>query len=1169
MRLARLLLHAFGPFSGTSLDFAATPATLHLVFGPNEAGKSSALRAMLDLRFGIPERSMDTFVHAARELRVAGEFVTAEGETIGLVRRKGRKETLALFDLAGGPEAVLGPAPPELEQALTGGLERGEFELMFGIDHARLRKGGHDLSQGEGELGAALFEASAGARGIANLVTALDDEAKAWFNPHARAHKAIINEARAALEQARRELREAQVRPNEWQRLSRDHDDAVAQLAEIDTSLEATRRRQNALTELRVVEPLLRRADALARELAALTAVPELAPEAREERLAALQALARARADGAAARADRERCVAALAGLELDGAVLEHADAIERLAAAAEPARRARLARRERELLIDDAREALAQDAGRIAPAHDCEDVLAGLPSAAERVVLNRHLQALAEQRLRCEGLRARQADVVAQLDDANRASAPALDGDALAALERALDAARALGDAEARLAALAGEIEGMAAEVARGVAYLDVESLDTLAAARPLLDTVIEEARERFLVVRDTRRALDDARAELIADRAEQERREQELAAGGEVITAEALSAARAERDRGWSLIRAVYIEGDMTLERARDAFDHGRPLVEAFERAQAAADHYADLLRADTERVARLGEARARIAQMSAALETNARACEERVAEETAMQAQWQDKLAAAGLPALAPDSLAEWQRRRARLLESHAELGRLREAHAQLAREVGAATAALQDTLGVSADAGDDTLAALVERGTRVAREATAARAAAAERARAGARAVTERERVERDLEAATVELRVHEEALRAWRERLLLVEGGDIEAFRARLEELDALGRDAAALRELKRAAAADIARVDDFDAAATALARLLGDAPPVDADDFADRLRRRLADAREQAQRRRDLEGEHARAIEAEQQATRQAGQQEALLARLCAAGGVDAVESLAAVEEDAARKRRLDEELAQLRRDIAAASAQPEAVLRERLQGLDSASITRELEECRETIAQAEAVQRDARGAEEAARHALAAIDDSDRAAAARETIEAQAARLRAALGPWARLRLGHALLAEALVRYRERAQGPMLAAASEYFALISGGRYVRLVTDESGGTTVLRALRDDGAAIGLEAMSEGTADQLYLALRLAALELRRAAHPDLPLVLDDVLITSDDQRAAQVFRALARFAAGGQVLLFTHHAHLVDVARAALAADALAVHRL
>jgi exonuclease SbcC len=60
-----------------------------------------------------------------------------------------------------------------------------------------------------------------------------------------------------------------------------------------------------------------------------------------------------------------------------------------------------------------------------------------------------------------------------------------------------------------------------------------------------------------------------------------------------------------------------------------------------------------------------------------------------------------------------------------------------------------------------------------------------------------------------------------------------------------------------------------------------------------------------------------------------------------------------------------------------------------------------------------------------------------------------------------------------------------------------------------------------------------------------------------------------MPLVLDDVLITSDDERAANILRALARFAEGGQVMCFTHHSHLIDVARAALGEQVLAVHSL
>ena len=217
MKLARLLLQAFGPFTDVELDFAGNgdrPSTnLHLIYGPNEAGKSSALRAMADLRFGIPLRSQDDFVHPSSQLRIAGVFLDEGGEPIGLIRRKGRGATLSRFDVLTGQPPTSPEVGREQEVALTGGLERAEFEAMFGLDHGRLRAGGDLLLKGEGELGSALFEASAGTRGIAAILASLDADAKAFFNPHGRAQSATINEARRQLDEHRHQWKQAQVRP--------------------------------------------------------------------------------------------------------------------------------------------------------------------------------------------------------------------------------------------------------------------------------------------------------------------------------------------------------------------------------------------------------------------------------------------------------------------------------------------------------------------------------------------------------------------------------------------------------------------------------------------------------------------------------------------------------------------------------------------------------------------------------------------------------------------------------------------------------------------------------------------------------------------------------------------------------------------------------------------
>lgn len=318
MKLARLLLQAFGPFTNKVLDFAANPANLHLIYGPNEAGKSAALRAMIDLRFGIPQRSPDDFVHPYDRLRIAGVFIDTHGEPIGLIRRKGRSPTLSRFDVASEqPDPDL-KVLPEHELALNGGLDRITFEAMFGLNHARLREGGNLLLKGEGELGSALFEASAGTRGIAAILAALDADAKQLYNPHGRAQNATINDAHKQLDEQRHTYRQAQTKPTDWQTLSRAHEAAKAVLADVSQTLETLRRRENELTELRTVEPLLREHDRALSELQELIEVPDLPESVREERLAAEQALRHAQQDLQEAEIELGRCAESLNGLVIE-----------------------------------------------------------------------------------------------------------------------------------------------------------------------------------------------------------------------------------------------------------------------------------------------------------------------------------------------------------------------------------------------------------------------------------------------------------------------------------------------------------------------------------------------------------------------------------------------------------------------------------------------------------------------------------------------------------------------------------------------------------------------------------------------------------------------------------------------------------------------------------
>jgi uncharacterized protein YhaN len=89
--------------------------------------------------------------------------------------------------------------------------------------------------------------------------------------------------------------------------------------------------------------------------------------------------------------------------------------------------------------------------------------------------------------------------------------------------------------------------------------------------------------------------------------------------------------------------------------------------------------------------------------------------------------------------------------------------------------------------------------------------------------------------------------------------------------------------------------------------------------------------------------------------------------------------------------------------------------------------------------------------------------------------------------------------------------------------------------------------------------VRPDGKTVRTEGLSTGTADQLFLALRIASVEdyLDRAA--PLPFIADDLFIHFDDDRAAAGFKVLGELSEKAQVLFFTHHQHLLDIAREAL----------
>jgi uncharacterized protein YhaN len=225
MKILELALDAFGPFTNVVLDLSAGREGLHLIYGANEAGKSSALRQAL---FGIPPQSPDSFVHPYSKMRVGLTLRGGNGTILRFFRRKGNRGTLLAAD---GATTL---ADGVLDKFLNG-LSQAEFKSRFALDHEELVQGGKVILQGGGELGAVLFQAGGGLKNLLDVQHELDKELEALFNPGGS--KPRINASLAELRARRETLRTTSLRSVDWVQREQASHDARSRLGEVELAL--------------------------------------------------------------------------------------------------------------------------------------------------------------------------------------------------------------------------------------------------------------------------------------------------------------------------------------------------------------------------------------------------------------------------------------------------------------------------------------------------------------------------------------------------------------------------------------------------------------------------------------------------------------------------------------------------------------------------------------------------------------------------------------------------------------------------------------------------------------------------------------------------------------------------------------------------------------------
>lgn len=586
MRFRELKLLRYGRFEDCALPFESSASDLQLIYGPNEAGKSTTLEAVGDLLFGFGRSTRFAFRFDQQLLRV-GAVIEDDGASFEMRRRKGNSQTL----LDGNDR----PIEPARLAAALGGQSRETFERMFGLDHERLRAGGEAILAARDDVGQAIFAAGSGLLRVSQVCDALDQESKAIWTPRAGESRTYTAASRA-WQDARSRLREAQVRPAAWALARRALDEATAELADLrerrnthEGELGALERRR------RTLGPLARRQMAI-NQLESLDDAPDVPADALErfdacERALGLAELSLSRAKASLAALDDDLKLA-----QPDAAVLSARDAIEALreSRGAIEIERAALPglHTDRNACLDDI-QALQAEIGW--PAETVAAAKARLPGRPDLAEVRDLLEQRAALDLQQATARESLEEATASLDGLRRDLALLPAPIDILPLQAQLRTLRDEGDFAGQVAAaeaLREELSGVLSSRLTTLAPWAGEIDALLSLALPAEEDV-DRALRRFQAaegVVETARLAQTSDAEQVAAIRLQRR---QAAREHPALDRDALEAARRERDTAWEPLERYALGGAAPRNPERAAADYVHRVATADQVADLRFDH------------------------------------------------------------------------------------------------------------------------------------------------------------------------------------------------------------------------------------------------------------------------------------------------------------------------------------------------------------------------------------------------------------------------------------------------------------------------------------------------------------------------------------------------------------------------------------------------
>lgn len=1162
MRLERLDLTRYGKFTDHSLDFGPRrdgKPDLHIVHGPNEAGKTTTLNAWLDLIYGMPLTTPYGYQHGYDMMRVGARIAFSDGVR-DYFRIKRAKNSL--LDGEGRPVS------DEPLAAAMGGLNRAAYANMFSLDAAALEAGGREAVESRGQLGEMLFAASAGLGALSGKLGALRAQADAFWKSRARNTELTRLKAELA------ELRQKR--------------DAIDTIAAQYATLAGEQDRCAVLYEEAIAQrgALEQRRDEIRRTLTALDMLPRLAN--LRERLAPLP-------DAPDAPEEWADQTTVLMRDEVELGVL-----LQREREALETATRQHdaIIVDETALQLEPRLEALGELFSRYAPSsrdipklrHEIEasgHAITALLRQMDRPLeadpshlllstrIVQSLRELADQKAgidaRLGAARREHAEALASREAAEAALAAdgmtdAPDAELLSQLVVAADAARE-GAFDQRCPMARRNVEAGEAVLAQRMELLAPWSGEAaeLAMMRPPAPSRLEELRAALHRLAREADTHADATANLDRDLSAVEAELTGIISVTGVADETEVARARSVREQAWAAHRSAL--DPITADTFEAAMRHDDMVAEARLTRQK------ELLRA-TQLRQQQETLKSRRAHLAQRLRANATQATD-LREDTRV-------IAIAVSPQLAaldaPDALAGWLERRQHALNAREPLLSAQqelETAISLRDKASKRLAALLSQAGIPQaglpQAQEADLASLIAVAERLRATVAAQRQQHEELTRAGL-AVQARARTKTHEEsAATIWNDDWSRACKAcW-----LGDGATLPAPMEVRAVLDALTRLEAELdrrndlyirigkmerdqEQFATAVRALAAQHSGGDGAPDAQSLALQSPDPQSADVLAlhEALAHKAAAATAALKRRQELNG----TLAATQARVQQLSERQAILNghinRITQHFRVETLTEATQALRASRERRLLAGQIGDLEQQIVTATAAATMADADRhLENADRGALTAEAASLKAQIDDTDMRSRELFSQRAGAGEQIAAIG-ADASAAQLETqrrtvllqIEESARR-------YLKLRLGVAAADQALAAWRDSHRSALLTQASRAFSHMSCGAWAGLSAQPGGDGEVLVAAAPDGTLRNVAVLSKGTRFQLYLALRIAACHEFAATRTPPPFIADDVMESFDDERTAATIDQLAGMALHGQVIYLTHHRHLCDIA--------------